>query len=297
MAPIRSPKEQELRKRVLRMLDSDLRIEDLTRLLLWARDRPGCPGSVRELGDFVAHADERKKGLSTERAGEFFSFVRFFMPRIGRPIDVVDVPKDFPSAMRGALARCHINTMWKKLHLRPKQAREILDVILQTYEPNGNSALRQSRMFTDQEMNLLKFLLSYINITPLMDSESLFRDFHAVLIGGGIMEHRELRNFRHVRGWLSLFAIAVMHGTSIILADGYEIKLLAGAMEGTLTVTAGGEVQSGIRGSYQMGVPFFGTDMKPEDWCDPELINARPKGFSWNVPIEMSREGRIVPLR
>jgi hypothetical protein len=84
---------QGLRVRVERLLRGNFRAEDLNRLFLYARDR--CQGreSVQEIGDFVAHHDERSKGVVTRRTRDFFfalalersTAARRSMPAICRP--------------------------------------------------------------------------------------------------------------------------------------------------------------------------------------------------------------------
>jgi hypothetical protein len=59
--------ETDLQRRVQRLLSGDCRIEDLDRIFLGVRGRAGCRASLREIGDFVAHRDQREKGPITQR--------------------------------------------------------------------------------------------------------------------------------------------------------------------------------------------------------------------------------------
>ena len=52
--------------------DSGVSYDDLTRLFLYARDRCDGRECVREIGDFVAHHNERFKGLVTRTSRDWF---------------------------------------------------------------------------------------------------------------------------------------------------------------------------------------------------------------------------------
>lgn len=59
--------ETDLQRRVQRLLSADCRTEDLDRIFLGLRGLAGCRASLREIGDFVAHRDQREKGPITQR--------------------------------------------------------------------------------------------------------------------------------------------------------------------------------------------------------------------------------------
>ena len=51
-----------LRQRVLRLMNGELRVNDLTTLFLNARRRTQGRETIEEIGDFVAHQDTRTRG-------------------------------------------------------------------------------------------------------------------------------------------------------------------------------------------------------------------------------------------
>lgn len=60
-------KPTELRQRVERYIRGDCRVADLDRMFLGLRDRCYGLNSIREIGDFVAHRDQREKGPVTDK--------------------------------------------------------------------------------------------------------------------------------------------------------------------------------------------------------------------------------------
>jgi hypothetical protein len=69
--------DARLRVRVERLLRGDLRTDDLSTLFLALRDRSNCAEVVSEIGDFVAHQDERTKGITTRSVRDFFTTLKF----------------------------------------------------------------------------------------------------------------------------------------------------------------------------------------------------------------------------
>ena len=69
------PLDEELRRRARRLLNGDRRTEDLDRLYLGLRGRARGFDAVREIGDFVAHRDERSKGFISQVARDVFTSV------------------------------------------------------------------------------------------------------------------------------------------------------------------------------------------------------------------------------
>jgi hypothetical protein len=71
------------------MLCGDFRPDDLTGLFLYARDHCDGREPVAEIGHFVAHHQERDKGVVTRSTREWSAAIRFHMsmldPTKGKP--------------------------------------------------------------------------------------------------------------------------------------------------------------------------------------------------------------------
>lgn len=95
----------EIRSRLHRLLvASPLRTDDLTLLFLWLRERAAGLAVIREIGDFVAHADERQKGPVTSEFRDFLLHSRM-LHRLGPSIDLLQLPFDFVPILSRNLGR------------------------------------------------------------------------------------------------------------------------------------------------------------------------------------------------
>jgi hypothetical protein len=94
-------RDVEMRRRTMRLLDGDFRPDDVSRLFLWLRERSHGLASIREIGDFVAHSDTRKKGVVTEETRDFLKYLSLRLPNCSRRVDLSDLPSDFECTGRG----------------------------------------------------------------------------------------------------------------------------------------------------------------------------------------------------
>src|SRR5258705_11504652 len=93
--------DQKSRARVQRLLTGTFRPDDLTGLFLYARDHCDGREPVAEIGHFVAHHNERDKGIVTRATRDWFTTMRFHMSRFQRPDGSLDLdPQRMPSVTR-----------------------------------------------------------------------------------------------------------------------------------------------------------------------------------------------------
>jgi hypothetical protein len=114
-----------LRIRVERLLRGEKRPEDLTALFLALRDYSGGRECVVEIGNYIAHRGERKIGITTREAKDFFRTVRFYTDYTyrNRPVDLLDLPKDFYDLLAGSFRRTPNEMIKQRLNMR-RQALE-----------------------------------------------------------------------------------------------------------------------------------------------------------------------------
>src|SRR5450759_1802598 len=112
--------ETGLRIRVERLLRDDFRVEDLTTLFLALRDR--CEGreAIREIGDFVAHRDERTKGITTTAVRDFFTSSRFVVEYnlAKKSLSMADLPANFMDILYATFRRLDNKILKSQTHLK-----------------------------------------------------------------------------------------------------------------------------------------------------------------------------------
>ena len=82
---------------------------------------------------------------------------------------------------------------------------------------------------TKTEIELIKFLCSYLAVSPAFNGDRLFDDFSATLKSHGLIQKSELRAFEALKAAIALYAITVMHNCTIQIREGVSLQLTAGA--------------------------------------------------------------------
>src|SRR3954453_18158076 len=96
-------RDLEMRRRVQRLIAGEFRPDDVRPLFLWLRERSYGIGSIREIGDFVAHSDTREKGPITDDARDYFKYLALRLPNKDRKVDPANLPSDFARTLRSRL--------------------------------------------------------------------------------------------------------------------------------------------------------------------------------------------------
>ncbi|TGR17824.1 hypothetical protein EN845_29115 [Mesorhizobium sp. M8A.F.Ca.ET.202.01.1.1] len=293
-----------MRKRVERLLAEGFRHDDITKLLLWLRERSYGVSSIREIGDFVAHSDTKTKGAVTQELRDFFRYLELRMNSTNlneqgkKPaflqIKLENLPPDFPSIVMERFRKLDSSEINRTTGLNRKAAELALKAVLQKFStgPNGELSLTSAR--TKDEAAILTTSLNSMMPTPTLTQAALWRDFCFVLKKNNLLEDREQKLLKPVERGLVLFSIATMHGTEMTLVSGRVAKLSAGIRKnGNLCVAAAGEWDMiGAFGSAV--VPVFDTDLLASECCDPALsVDA---GNKYNEPLDVSADLRLVAL-
>src|SRR4051812_33243829 len=90
---------------VLRLLRGEFRAQYFIELYLYARDRCDGRETVRDIGDFIAHRNERDKGFITDRVRDAHIVSRYMFPKLslGKP-NGVDELRSLPGNTKEFLA-------------------------------------------------------------------------------------------------------------------------------------------------------------------------------------------------
>jgi len=118
------------RARVERLLRGEFRPDDLTQLFLYARDHCDGREPVADIGHFVAHHNERDRGIITRSTREWFAVARYHFPRFepGRfnRIDAQTLPAAAQDYFKIAVNRIDAKSIREKTGLRRADTYKIM---------------------------------------------------------------------------------------------------------------------------------------------------------------------------
>lgn len=279
--------DDDLRGRVRRLLGGSHHVHDLDRLFLALRDRAHERESFREIGDFVAHRDERHKGLVTQTGRDVFTSIDVWSLRLrGRKPSPQDI----------------VRAAWANFRLASDSQLKV-DCGLQRGTVKGRlksglSKLERGEALAGQEIKVIDYLGNRFIWRPAFTDEQLFNEFRDVLLLNSIIVKADIPALDGIKTFLTLYAISCMHGSAVVLENGTRAELLAGFFNQKRCL----EVKMQIRfddAPKPISAPIclFLTSLQPENHCEAKLLELESKGqppFSWSEPIEVGADGRLA---
>jgi hypothetical protein len=269
------------RIRLERLICGPFETSDLTRLFLALR-MDAETETVREIGHFVAHSDEREQGLTTNIARDFFVVIKFVLLNLiktpQRPVLFIDPRKLDPLFI--PYARINFENLSKRLifketGLKQKQAIATLESMIGKFEPTQQGCLTLKQPLNDSEVNLFRCLVSHYVITYAFDEVRLFNEFCHDLQAQGLLRSDEKELLRAKAPSISLFAITAMHGCNIIISDDFNARLSIGLVDkDQLCVTATVHCPTANIPTLRMATAMFKTSLPRTLWCDKALAEA-----------------------
>jgi hypothetical protein len=275
--------DTDLQKRVQRLLRGERRSDDLDRLFLGLRDRSHGRESVREIGDFVAHRNQREKGPVTQKARDvFLSFHSWFRIRSGQPFDLAHIRKVSAANLRVATD----DQIAARLGLTRSVAKSVLEQALRKLE-NGKEATAREKLAVDY------FGGAFI-WNPALTDTVVMDDLASLLVKTNLLPAAERTAFETLSPFLALYVITLMHGSTVLLDDGGRAALVGGYDndQGRLEVKA--RLQFTDLGKpVSAPVCMFWTGLRGEDHC-AERLCLDPE--AWLGPLEIDAQGKLAPL-
>ncbi|MFG5120473.1 hypothetical protein [Methylorubrum sp. POS3] len=253
---------EDHKRRVARLLRGERKIDDLHRLFSDLRlHRPGRT-SVQEIGHFAAHRDERDTGITLERANNIQVSTKLWYSQLN---GVKPTAEHLEQAGRA------------NLKIMPDQRiREQFGISRQTAEQSFNKAIRkfrENRPLKEREIHLLKVFGLSLMWQFAFNDKTLWRDFVDLLVKEGSLEEDSSLAFEPVSIFLSLYALNIMHGARLKMADGKMTRLrLAASEEGDFLRIKAEIPVSEVPKPISISVSMFETALKAEQYCDRKLL-------------------------
>lgn len=248
--------------RVDRLLRGERRVNDLQNLFSDLRMcRPGR-ASVKEVGHFAAHREKRDEGISLKRANDIQTSAKLWQRQQN------GVVPDTGHLNEAGLANLRI--------IPDRALRDRFDLSRQTAEQTFKRAIRKhkaGKQLKDREVQVLQVFGLSVMWQFAFNDKTLWSDFVDLIIQEGSLMEENRQGFDSVSSFVSLYALNVMHGARLKLADGKETWLRLDKAEegGFLRIKAEIPVSDNPK-LVTISIPMFETGLTAADHCDPKLL-------------------------
>jgi hypothetical protein len=273
-----------------------LRVEDLTTLFLALRDRAGGRQSIVDVGDFVAHREERNKGYVTKAVRDFFVRIRFVIERNERPPSIYDLPPYIGEYLEAAARHMDYKAAKGARRFTRVNVTNALPALLSCVMTSaGRCYLWPS--ISDELIDLFNFLAGNLTFKPLFTENVLFDELCDALVENGLLKKGEIPNLLHIKGAVALFALTHMHQCFVKLGGEVKGYLEASAYGGgsnqiAVLATVPAMDSKGVRISHAI----FLTDRTIAADCDANLAHLDPQNPVWTYPLELAPDKKLRRL-
>ncbi len=272
---------EDHRRRVARLLRGERKITDLHSLFSDLRMHLPGRASVQEIGHFAAHRYERDAGISLARANDIQTSARPWHLRL----DGIRPNAERLKEAGGA-----------NLRIMPEERiKEKLGISRQTAAQSFNKAIRKyeaGRSLKEQELQVLKVFGFSMMWQFAFSDKALWSDFVDLLMNEGSLLEGQKPGFESVSTLVSLYALNIMHGARLKMADGTmaQLRLTASKEGGFLRIKAKIPIRDTPK-PVTLSVPMFETSMTARDHCDSKLLTT----IDEPIPAEIDGD-RLIPL-
>lgn len=266
-----------------RLLAGERRVDDLTHVFLAQRERFHGRAAFLEVGDYIAHRDLRTKGLASRKAKDYAILWRaqVWHARTKEPPPGLD----WAAYFRANVRHMSDEKLLEISGLRRDRANTVAGRIL-------SADFGSRRRLTQTEDRFLDAVSAVGEVKALFTADELLDDFSFVCRRNRLISDAEADQLGAIKPFLSLFALAQMHGCSIEIGDGTRVPTLLATDPATLGVWANIGCPVPDAPDVYVGFCFFDSGLPPKDHCSDGLI--RDKRIL--VPIEIGADGKLVAL-
>jgi hypothetical protein len=272
---------EDHRRRVARLLRGERKVTDLHCLFSDLRMYEPGRASVQEIGHFAAHRHERDAGISLTRANDIQTSARLWHLQC-------DLTKPSAEHLKEA-GRANLRIMpdeqiKRKLGISRQTAEQSFNKAIKKFEAGGRLKTREVRVLTVFGLNMMwQYAFS---------DNTLWLDFLHLLLEEGSLAKEDRPSLEPVSTFVSLYALSIMHGARLKMADGRkaELRLAVSDQGGFLRIKADIPVTDTPK-PITTSVPLFETTLSASDHCDPNLLSF----IDEPIPVEIEGE-RLVAL-
>lgn len=288
---------RDLRIRIDRLLAGTFLVDDLTRLFLALRGHSFGRTSVQEVGNFVAHADQRDRGLVTDDAKDVFRFFRAAMPQVfGKRLDPSRLPKDFRHFLRKNFHSFELSEIEEKTGVEQATAERSLQGAVKKFasRPDGSEYLTEK--LSSDELAITLFCCQNIRIKPLFSASKLAHDFAFVLIKNKLIDQPEESQIMLLEQALALYAIRHMNQVRVKVDQTWIAHLYCSiSSDGTLATSVIADFKETTDSIAGLSFIVFSTDINAESVCSPAVM-AGLRRRDFDLLIELTPDRKLDVL-
>lgn len=283
----------------------------------------------REVADFVAHNNERNKGVTAESLEAFYLSIKYFLEYVS-PKKSLDISRPFPiyvkKLMKYQIDKSKDSYLKEKFNVTKKRLKSRIDSIFSEDKKNHKAFMKKPTMSADT-FKALQHILSFIGSHPVFDQNKVISELLAV-IKANKLDVNEVNILNHgdrivacvvlllhettfeygaqKQGYcrVSCEKTSISHNQRFIDQDGNPVEHIESF--GNLQVL-GHVILDKDGKDLTVSYPLMTTNLSAEIWCEDEMFVIEPlaedlpyylhKKISFDMPLCFTDSGKIGTLQ
>lgn len=180
MKPIEKTKAQKL---VTKLESGNFDENDVDNLFMRLRAYSQGNRLFREVADFVAHNDERNRGIANESLEAFYLSFKFFQEYTS-PKNNLDITNPFPlyikKLMKFQIDKCKESDLKQKFNVSKKRLKSRLDSIFSEDKKKQVVTMKKGKM-SEQTFRAIQHILSFIGSQPAFEHTEVVSELLRVI--------------------------------------------------------------------------------------------------------------------
>ncbi len=284
-----------IQNKINRLIDGKRSARDLDAIFLWLRPRTFGAKTVKDIGDFVAHADEKDRGVVWDHASLLSPMFRDMSMRLGESIEKSEADlRNHKARVMAAFKLDDAAAVRRGTGFGQRKAKNFLIGALSKINFVDGEYFAPN--FSAQERLVYHRYSRVIVVAPAYDEARLVSDFITCLKKNSMMHEDQEPAIQSASQFIAVYAIEKMHFCNLIIDN---------TPASSLKATISREDEGHLLGVYchtntvykkkKKGIltEIFSTTCKASDWLDDTLWNGQNSG-EITVPIEISTGGRLT---
>jgi hypothetical protein len=279
----------------------------LDRLYSWLRFRSYGHATVRDIGDFVAHAGDRDRGMTWEGVSRIAAVLNYVIP-----LQLAEREGKFRNCTKEVLQAAMLAN-WEfdlpedvklKSGMAKQQAgRNLRSALKKVVGYDGEVWLFSSRL-TKHEDHILRHYMTRQVLQPFITPEMVISQLASCLVKNRLLKSEDAARLEGQRDFICLYILEKMHFTKLDIGQGSTATLKAGISDRVYKRPPNNEPWQLVVHAHVSSTaftdeavcPLFATGLDPRKHCAAPLVPEAPMPVLWDLPLEIDQNGLLAQV-
>jgi hypothetical protein len=310
---VKGIEKSKAQKLILKIEKGQFDENDIDSLFMRMRAYSNKMPVFREIADFVAHNDQRDRGLANQSLETMYLRMKYFL-EYNSPKKSLDISSPLPLWIKRLMVlqvnKFKESVLKEKFNVTQQRLKSRIENAFKDDKKNKTATLKDGKL-SQQTLEAIQHIMGFLVSDVAFTQEELITELVSVIVSNKLLIDKDLFlkqsdkitlctllllhnatfDFKgHKLGYtqISTEKESISHNTKFVDADGNEVEHIESF--GNLHVT-GWVVLNNNGKDVTMGHTIMSTNLDAETWCVKELFHIEP--FNDDMPNHMCKRIKL----